>query len=262
MRKIGTALLGLTAIAAVALTSCDSNGNSISGSGFWQMYAGNLDSLNMVYSNVDLEQEADSVLYENSITINNYFKLRHYCYHGSFAGGLTATSMADSLTAAPENYSSVVKHSVLTDNAGGWGTTYFVGDLNRECSIYFNTEYVYGVAVSPKSIWVTNAAYTYQAMLQGTDLYPAYTAADYLTLHISALDAKGNTLSRSVSIDLASSGRYVDTWKSVDLSSLGECYGIRFNLEATGGVTDSNIPLPPRFCVDYLTVEYSYSASY
>jgi hypothetical protein len=252
-------LAGLAAVATtLTLAGCAGGGNSYSGSGTLQMAAGDLDST-LVYANVDETKEADGT-YSNPLYIGSSsypeFALSHYVRQGTFVGGLTATNQKDTLTVDNLNY------SAITGRGAASNATYFVADLNKTASITFRTDALYGVALTPQFIYVTNAAYTYLVMEQGTEQYPAYTVGDYLTLHIAALNKNGGATGQEVEVDLARGGKLLRKWQKVDLTELGECYGLYFTLEATGGTTGLNIPLPPRFCVDLLTANYSYSFEY
>jgi hypothetical protein len=246
-------------LTTVAFTACGEGGNSYSGSGTLQLAAGDLDSTEMVYANVDESKESDGTYASNfyvGSTSYQEFELSHYVRSGAFVGGLTATNMTDSTTLSADNYACIVGHGASSNK------TYFVGDLNKTCAITFHTDYLYSVPLSPTFVMVTNAAYTYLAMEQGTDEYPAFTEADYLTLHIIALNKNGGATGKEVTFDLASRGKFQREWKRVDLTELGECYGVAFTLESTGGTTGLNISTPPRFCIDFLTATYSYSFDY
>jgi hypothetical protein len=249
----------LLAATLLTLSACDSDGNSYSGSGTLQLAAGDLDST-MVYAHVDSSKDP-GVTYENDLYVGSSsypeFQLAHYVCDGQFAGGLTATNQTDSTTLAADNYAAITGHGAASN------ATYFVGDLRKQCSITFRTDALYGEPLTPQFIMVSNAAYTYLAMAEGCDLYPAFTAADYLELHIYALDKKGGAIAgREVVVDLASKGKLLKEWKKVDLTELGECYGVYFNLEATDGTSGLSVPVPPRFCFDFLTANYNYSFSY
>lgn len=254
-------IIPATVVGMCLCTSCDSGGNSYSGSGVLQMAVGDLDST-MVYANVDETKEAVSSLtpYVNDLYIGSTsypeFQLSHYVLNRRFVGGFTATNQTDTTTVSADNYAAIVGHGAANN------ATYFVGDLNKTCSITFRTDALYGEPLQPQFIMVTNATYTYWAMAEGTAQYAAFADADYLTLTIQALNKKGATTGREVQVDLARNGKLLREWQRVDLTKLGECYGLYFSLEATGGVQDLSIPLPPRFCVDFLTAKYEYSFDY
>ncbi len=254
-----TPSLLVASTALIALTACSSDGNSFSSGGTLQLAAGDLDST-MVYANVDTSKDTNET-YKNDFyrgsTSYPEFQLAHYVCNGQFAGGLTATNQTDTTTISADNYACIVGHGAASN------ATYFVGDLKKQCSITFRTDAFYGEPLTPQFIMVTNATYTYWAMAEGTESYPAFTTADYLELHIYALNKNGGAIAgKEVVVDLASKGKILKEWKKVDLTDLGECYGLYFNLEASNGASGINVPVPPRFCFDLLTATYSYSLSY
>jgi hypothetical protein len=240
-------------------TACDSDGNSYSGSGTLQLAVGDMDSTT-VYANVDATKESLGT-YSNPIYMGslNYpeFELSHYVRQGSFVGGITVTNQTDSLHATADNYASI------TGSGAGSHKSYLVADLSKTASVTFRTTTYYNVPLTPQFIYVTNATYTYMTMKEGSAQYPAFTTSDYLKLRITALNKNGGALTdKSVEVYLAANGTPLKKWQRVDLTDLGECYGLYFTLESTDGSTDVSIPLPPRFCFDLLTATYNYSIQY
>ncbi len=105
----------------------------------------------------------------------------------------------------------------------------------------------------PQTIYVTNSAYGYWAMRNGTAYSHAFTADDWCKLTIIGVD--GYTVTGKVEVYLARGTEILDQWQAVDLTPLGECNAVYFQMSSsdTGQWGMNN---PAYFCLDDLTVLY------
>ncbi|MDE6397239.1 MAG: DUF4465 domain-containing protein [Muribaculaceae bacterium] len=120
-------------------------------------------------------------------------------------------------------------------------------DTKHSCGIEF-AHYVV-----PKSIKVANTAWGYWAMKNGSAFSRPFGHDDRCTLTIHGVQA-GRVVGE-VSVDLAADGKILDTWKTVDLSSIGQCTGMYFTMTSTD-TGDWGMNNPAYFAIDDLAVTY------
>lgn len=103
-----------------------------------------------------------------------------------------------------------------------------------------------------KGIYVTNSAFAYNSMKDGAGYYgeeEIFGANDSFKLTIYNLEK-----TQSVEVYLAQGTNLLNEWKWVDLTSLGETKGLKFELKTTK--TNEYGPMTPYyFCLDGITVE-------
>lgn len=101
------------------------------------------------------------------------------------------------------------------------------------------------------SLSVTNSSYGYYVMKQGSAFSKPFGKSDWFTLHIHGVS--DGSVSATIDVDLASDGNILDTWKSVDLSALGDVDMIYFTMTSsdTGQWGMNN---PAYFCLDGIEV--------
>ena len=219
----------------------------------------------VVWANVKSDSAATASYQADFIDASGGFVLGHWVSNREFDGGMALAYGRNDTLATGDNYTSVVGHgSSQISTTGSYTTAYYVGDItSHPAVVMFYTVYSLGIPHTPHTIYVTNATRTYLAMKDGwTDaqgtVHPAYTGKLYL--RISALSklsttARPDATGTYVDVELAADGQFLRSWKSVSLSQLGVCYGLRFELVDANGqaVTD----VPRRFCIDALISKYS-----
>ncbi|MBQ9640461.1 MAG: DUF4465 domain-containing protein [Bacteroidaceae bacterium] len=108
---------------------------------------------------------------------------------------------------------------------------------------------------SVSGFYVTNAASTYKAILEGTDLARQFAVGDWLKLTVTGWDASGNETG-TVDYYLAdlrdSHHSYiVDEWRWVDLTSLGRVKRLSFTMSSSDS-SQWSMNTPSYFCLDNL----------
>ena len=107
----------------------------------------------------------------------------------------------------------------------------------RSCLINFGY-----ASVRPVAMTVTNTAYTYYAMKNGTAFSKPFTESDNLYLDVYGVTSKGVT-KLGVSIPLARNNEFVEKWQQIDLTPLGEVQYIYFTMRSTDtGEYGMNVP--------------------
>lgn len=120
---------------------------------------------------------------------------------------------------------------------------------DRSCAIGF------GYVVRPLTFTITNTTYGFYGMKDGTGFSKPFGAEDWCKLLIHGVDAKGNETA-VVSVDLAAGGTILQTWKTVDVSALGEVTAVYFTMSSsdTGEWGMNN---PAYFALAEMQVYYS-----
>lgn len=118
---------------------------------------------------------------------------------------------------------------------------------DRSCMIDFIT------TVQPVSMTVTNTAWTYWVMKNGSAFSRPFSTSDELILDIYAVKDKSASLAKSVY--LAHNGQFVDDWETVDLSGLGEVEQIYFTMRSTDS-GDWGMNTPAYFAIGSMQVVY------
>jgi len=162
---------------------------------------------------------------------------------GAYSNGWSYSNITDITTAGPSN-----QYSNIT-GAGLTSSQYGVCNVSDKDRVFKGDE----TAFSPLEVQVTNATYTYLSMLNGDafatqfgDVTNASAGIDSLVLSIYGLDVN---LQRTDSVNFYladftnGNSLIVNTWTTVDLSSLGSVYGLDFGLTSSdNGVWGMNTP--------------------
>ena len=112
---------------------------------------------------------------------------------------------------------------------------------------------VFDRAVTLADMAYTNSAYVVNSILNGDNYAKKFDENDYLNCTVEGYSSD-STLVGTVKIDLASNGKYVDTWKQADLSKLKGVKYVKFTF--TGSDTgDYGLNTPAYICIDNLRYE-------
>lgn len=113
---------------------------------------------------------------------------------------------------------------------------------------------IYGVAFRPLQMYMTNTTWGYWAMKEGSAFSRAFGPDDWCKVTITGVN--GYTKTGSVDFYLARDGKIVDEWELVDLTPLGKCSAIYFQMQSsdTGQWGMNN---PAYFAMDELVCLYT-----
>ena len=163
--------------------------------------------------------------------------------------GFSVSNMKDSVTAGWENqYSAIASEGV--NHSTNYAVVYISGELNMQLTD----------PAQLNGFYVTNATYPYLSMKNGDSFSKKFggvdgTDPDFFKLIISGTDIYGNDtgdvefyLADFTSAD-STKDYIVNTWKWVDLSSLGVVTSLKFSLESSD-VGTWGINTPAYFCID------------
>ncbi len=180
-------------------------------------------------------------------------------YSSSFGGiwsGWAVSSKTDATTASFTN-----QYSAIAGSGSGGSATYGVGFTFGGSVDPFHPDgsLVNLVAgATPISIDVTNTTYTYFTIKDGNQFSRKFAAGDFFTLTIAGydgLDGAGSAVGE-VDFDLADfrdgKSLIVDTWATVDLTSLGGSRSLRFGLRSSDNDVNFGMNTPAYFAADRL----------
>lgn len=180
-------------------------------------------------------------------------------YSSSFGGiwsGWAVSSKTDSTSPSFTN-----QYSAIAGGGSGGSSTYGVGFTFGGSVDPFHPDgsYVNLVAgTDAVSIDVTNTTYTYFTIKDGNQFSRKFASGDFFTLTIvgyAGLDGAGATVGE-VDFDLADfrDGRslIVNTWNTVDLTSLAGAQSLRFGLRSSDNDTNFGMNTPAYFAADRL----------
>jgi hypothetical protein len=111
-----------------------------------------------------------------------------------------------------------------------------------------------------EGVYVTNNNYAYYSMKNGDDFAKKFEEGDWFKLTITGKDANGDSTG-SVETMLAQGTDILDSWRWVDLASLGSVKTIEFTLSSSD-VGDWGMNTPAYFCIDSFNSKSSRPGDY
>lgn len=110
-----------------------------------------------------------------------------------------------------------------------------------------------GGAFSPKEVYITNSAWGYYSIKNGSAFNKKFEEGDWCTLHIYGV--KNGEISGNVNVSLANGTEILNSWKSVDLTPLGNNIDMIY-FQITSSDTGSwGMNNPAFFCLDNLSID-------
>jgi hypothetical protein len=184
-------------------------------------------------------------------------------YSPAFGGiwhGWAISSMTDTSTSGFTN-----QYSAIPGSGSGGSQTYGVAFTFDEPGLvnplHPDAAFVnLADGTQPKAIDVTNTTYAYLSMLQGDSIAHAFGLGDFLLLTITGyngLDGAGGVVGEVdfyLANFLGSNAYIVNTWQTVDLTSLAGARSLRFGLESSDNDPVFGMNTPAYFAADNFTV--------
>lgn len=217
------------------------------------------------FENLDLEPESywggeeggEDCLYGYASKVNfesgsfifpNYYMPAFYSWFGYSYTNLTSTTS----TGYPDQYNSCVGHGV--NNSSIYLTAYPDGTMWGEDAIIE----LKGDAQIVPGTYITNTAWVVNSIVNGDEFSGGpFVEGDWFTVTFHAIDVAGNETG-SLDVYLAdyrssveSERYYLNDWKYIDLSTLGEVKGFKFTFDSNRK-TEYGLTTPTYFCLDNL----------
>jgi hypothetical protein len=177
---------------------------------------------------------------------------------GDVWSGWAVSSTTDTTTPGLAN-----QYSAITGSGADGSATYGVGftfganaDPFHPASSFVNL----APGTNPVSIQVTNTTYAYLSMLNGDSFEHAFGKNDFFELTINGFSEAGGGGKKIGEVDfflanfLGTNSYIVNTWDTVDLSSLGGAGSLVFGLESSQNDPIFGMNTPAYFAADNFTV--------
>lgn len=141
----------------------------------------------------------------------------------------------------------------------GVGTPYMLGSWNVIEEVDAVPEYpslsvTYGnVEFDPEEVFVTNSAYGYYAMKNGTAFSKKFGSEDWTKLHI--IGVRNGVETGRVDVSLAAEGQLLNGWKCVNLDALGDAVDMIYFQFTSSDSGQWGMNNPAYLCLDRLKIE-------
>lgn len=110
-----------------------------------------------------------------------------------------------------------------------------------------------GIAFDPEEMFVTNSAYGYYAMKNGTAFNRKFGDEDWMKLHIIGM--RNGVETGRVEVALADNGQLLSHWQRVDLEALGDVVDMIYFQFSSSDSGQWGMNNPAYFCLDRLKIE-------
>lgn len=117
------------------------------------------------------------------------------------------------------------------------------------CAITYNS----GAVFDPEEIYVTNSAYGYYGIKNGSAYNHAFTSEDWFKLHIKGV--RNGEITGTVEVYLANGTDILSTWKRVDLDPLGDAVDMIYFQLTSSDTGQWGMNNPAYFCLDRLVID-------
>ena len=173
--------------------------------------------------------------------------------------GWAISSMTDTTTPGYTN-----QYSAIAGSGAGGSRTYAVGftfganaDPFHPSGSYINL----APGTLPQSVQVTNTTYDYFSMLNGDQFARKFGPGDYLRLDVRGYTGAEGTGTSVGEVDfyladfLGSNADIVNTWQTIDLSSLAGAGSLQFGLSSSDNDPTFGMNTPAYFAIDNLVLD-------
>lgn len=110
-----------------------------------------------------------------------------------------------------------------------------------------------GIAFDPEEVYVTNSAYGYYGMKNGTAYSKVFGADDWCKLHI--IGVKNGVETGRTEVALAANGNILNQWQCVNLDALGDAVDMIYFQFTSSDSGQWGMNNPAYFCLDRLKIE-------
>lgn len=110
-----------------------------------------------------------------------------------------------------------------------------------------------GGAFTPKDIYITNSAWGYYAMKNGSAFNKQFADGDWCTLHIYGI--KNGEISGNVNVSLANGTDILNHWEYIDLTPIGKNINMIYFQITSSDSGDWGMNNPAFFCLDNFSID-------
>lgn len=196
--------------------------------------------------------------YDNNAGASGFFHIDGNSFNNSYDptfnvwSGWAISSMTDKTTPDFSN-----QYSAIAGSGAGGSQTYAVAYTFGPTSDPFHPAGSFinlPNGVNPVSVDVTNTTYAYYTMLNGSQFSAPFTASSFFKLDIAGYTGANGTgtLLGDVTFNLATGRNIVDTWQTLNLSSLNGASSLAFGLQSSDNDPTFGMNTPAYVAVDNL----------
>ncbi len=177
--------------------------------------------------------------------------------YGAWSGWAIST-MTDTTTPGYTN-----QYSAITGSGADNSQTYAVAYTFSQTANSFNPAGSYinlAPGTTPVSVQVTNTTYAYLSMLNGDSFSHKFAAGDFFLLDVQGWTGANGTGKEVGQVDfyfanfLGSNSYIIDTWQTLNLSSLAGTASLQFGLSSSDNDPVYGMNTPAYFAIDNLTL--------
>ena len=187
----------------------------------------------------------------------NQFNNSYDATYGSWSGW-AISSMTDTTTPGYTN-----QYSAITGSGANNSQTYAVAFTFGQNADPFNPAGSYinlAPGATPLSVQVTNTTYAYLSMLNGGSFVHKFGTGDYFLLDVKGYTGAEGTGKQVGEVDfylanfLGSNSYIINTWQTLDLSSLAGAESLQFGLSSSDNNMLYGMNTPAYFAIDNLVL--------
>jgi len=187
----------------------------------------------------------------------NQFNNRFDSTFGTWSGW-AISSMTDNTTPGFMN-----QYSTIPGSGAGNSQTYAVGfTFGQNADPFHPAESLINLApgMSPESVEVTNTTYAYLSMLNGDAFARKFGPGDFFLLSVQGYSGINGMGMQVGEVDfylanfLGTNSYIINTWETLDLSSLAGVRSLRFGLQSSDNNASFGINTPAYFAIDNLSL--------
>ena len=222
----------------------DAQGITYNEQGYWDK----------VYDTGETSFAIDGVIFSHQASATEWGGYTYYSWYG-----FCPSKSTDNTDYSDGDWTSNQWGAITGGGVAGNGDAYLLGFWNSSedtnsrpippaCSISYG-----GGAFDPEEVYVTNSAWGYYAMKNGSAFNKQFADGDKCTLHIYGV--RGSVISGKVEVSLADGANILNTWKRVDLDPLGDDVDMIYFQITSTDTGDWGMNNPAFFCLDNLKVD-------
>lgn len=244
-------------LAISSLTACEENQESA-------IYFNNTSNLSFNTDNywIDVYTPSignftiENIIFSHKATANEWDGYTYYSWYG-----FCPSKSTDNNDYGDGDWTSHQWGAISGAGMSGKNDTYILGCWNpyedtnsipTNPSCYLSYQ---GGTFSPKEIFVTNSAWGYYAMTNGSAFNKKFGKNDWCTLHIYGVS--NGKISGLVDVALANGTDILKSWKRVNLEPLGENIDMIYFQVTSSDTGTWGMNNPAFFCLDNLSIDFN-----
>lgn len=197
-----------------------------------------------------------------NFTVNN-FTFSHQASADEWDGiiyyawtGFCPTKSTDNTDYGNGDWTSHQWGSITGGGVSGQNDPYILGYCNEDINPIPNTPACFisynGKTFNPKKVYITNNAWGYYSMKNGSAFNKKFEEGDWCTLHIYGM--KNGKITGIVDVLLANGNNILNSWKQVNLEPLGENLDMIYFQMTSSDSNAWGMKNPAFFCLDNFTI--------